>query len=133
MHATVTVRDQVSFRAQPGDFRFTLALPATRVSLRELIRARVFQEVQAIMVQRPSRHSALVQPGQLERKLNGPRKVITRHIDWEKQADIAVQAFQENQFLVLVDEMQVAELDEMIDIKPDTQVTFLRLTALVGG
>jgi hypothetical protein len=34
---------------------------------------------------------------------------------------------------LLVDDRQVEELEEVIEIRPDTTVTFLKLVPLVGG
>jgi hypothetical protein len=42
-------------------------------------------------------------------------------------------AFAGNQIIVLVDDHQVESLDEEIVVRPDTRVSFLRLTPLVGG
>src|SRR5262245_9503709 len=35
--------------------------------------------------------------------------------------------------LILVDQQQVESLDTWIEVKPETEVTFLKLVALVGG
>ena len=42
-------------------------------------------------------------------------------------------AFNRNGFFVLVDDQQADSLDEVITLQPATQVTFVRLTPLVGG
>jgi hypothetical protein len=54
-------------------------------------------------------------------------------VDWQKQFEVACEAFCRGGFLVLVDEGQKTELDEEITLVPGTEVTFLRLTPLVGG
>ena len=74
----------------------------------------------------------LVQPTAAERALNGERDK-PRRVDPERQFDAAVTAFARNGFVVLVDDRQVEDLDEPIDLRRDTEVTFLRLVALVGG
>jgi hypothetical protein len=56
-----------------------------------------------------------------------------RRIDPEKQFELAKRAFYTNGFLLLVDDRQVDELQEEIEIGPDTTVTFLKLVPLVGG
>ena len=47
--------------------------------------------------------------------------------------DQAVQAFQRNGFILLVDDRQLTDLEEEVVLKPGSQVTFLRLIPLVGG
>lgn len=37
-----------------------------------------------------------------------------RRVDWERQADAAIEAFEHNGFVVLVGERQVTELDEQL-------------------
>ena len=67
----------------------------------------------------------------MERILNGVRQRPV--VDWEKQFAKAVAAFRGNGLLVLVDDRQITELDEPIDLQPETKVTFLKLVPLVGG
>ena len=52
---------------------------------------------------------------------------------WEEQFEVATEAFKTNGFLILVDNQQVTELDDVIQIEPETSITFLRLIPLVGG
>jgi len=54
-------------------------------------------------------------------------------LDWKRQYDRAIEAFEGNQILILVNDRQAESLDEEFAITPDTSVTFLRLTQLVGG
>ena len=65
--------------------------------------------------------------------LNGYRIREGRKIDWEAQLEKALDAFQRNGFLLLVDDRQLTDLDEEVVLKPGSQVTFLRLVPLVGG
>ena len=74
----------------------------------------------------------LIQPDETERLLNGARP-SHRTLDWEKQYASAIAAFHGNGFLVLVDDRQITELDEAVDLRPQTQVTFLKLVPLIGG
>ena len=46
---------------------------------------------------------------------------------------MAETAFSRNGFVVLVGDRQIEELDEEVDLRRDTEVTFLKLVALVGG
>lgn len=102
-----------------------------RLALRELIRRRVFQEV-AEFNARPGRpFRGLVTPRAVERALN-PATAPSR-VDAEEQFRVAVEAFGRNGFVVLVGDRQVEDLDAIVELRAPTQVTFLKLVALVGG
>jgi hypothetical protein len=47
--------------------------------------------------------------------------------------DKALEAFEGNRFLLLVNDCQAESLDDEIVIEPGTCVSFLKLTPLVGG
>jgi hypothetical protein len=99
----------------------TLHLPEPTITARELIRARVFEEVRAFNESLPGSFQGLVQPKE------------QRRLDWNEQARVAVEAFERNGFLLLVNDRQIETLEEEIRIRPDTAVTFLKLVPLVGG
>jgi hypothetical protein len=88
----------------------------TRVTLRDLIRHRVREEV----AQRGGDH-----PLADRATPAGP--------GWEAQADAALRSFERNGFVVLVGGRQVVDLDEPIDVHQATEVTFLKLIPLAGG
>jgi hypothetical protein len=128
---TVHVYDETTSGERSGEL--TLDFLTEVVSVRELIRARVYQEVTEYNANRPTRFRGLVQPGETERRLNGSRPHQPRRIDWETQYAKALDAFGRNGFLLLVDDVQLTELDEQVTLHHDTKVTFLRLVPLVGG
>ena len=129
--ATLTVFDETtSGDRQPG---ISLDFLTDRISVRELIRKRVYEEVQEFNLKEPEHFRGLVQPTDAERVLNGYKLRKRRKIDWEQQYARAVEAFERNGFLVLVDDRQAESLDEEIEIRLNTQVSFLRLVPLVGG
>lgn len=49
------------------------------------------------------------------------------------QIQRALESFETNGFLLLVDETQVEDLEEEVHLKSGSVVTFIRLTQLVGG
>ncbi|WP_309095876.1 hypothetical protein [Streptomyces sp.] len=110
-----------------------LEIAEERLSVRELIRRRVFQEVAEFNARTPQVFQGLVQPEDTERVLNGYALRTPRRIDPEAQAALALRAFAGNGFLVLVGDRQVTDPDEEIDLPLGTEVTFLKLVALVGG
>ncbi|MEU5161677.1 hypothetical protein AB0G74_18990 [Streptomyces sp. NPDC020875] len=92
-----------------------------RLALRELIRRRVFQEVAE------ARAGSAVRP----RPYNGSAPAPAP--DPEAETAAALRAFERNGFLVLVAERQLTGLDDEVELRPGTEVVFLRLVPLVGG
>jgi hypothetical protein len=86
---------------------FTLDHLAERLTVRELIRARIYQEVQDHNRSGATLFRGLVQPTDTERTLNG--------------------------FFVLVGDRQAEGLDEAFAVTPETEVSFVKLVPLVGG
>ena len=134
MTTTLKIRDETTFSLGGDDDRgFTLDLPKERITVQELIRARVYREVSDYNLDQPEYFRGLIQPSDAERSLNGFKMRRRRRMDPEKQFELAKRAFYTNGFILLVDDRQVHELDEDIEIRPDTTVTFLKLVPLVGG
>ena len=132
MPATITVRDETT--SGETTHEFVLDFLTERVTVRELIRSRVYQEVQDYHQQGGQGvFRGLVQPTGAEATLNGYRVTQARQIDWKEQFERAVSAFEANRVLILVDEQQVTSLDEEVTLNPGALVSFLRLTPLVGG
>ena len=134
MSATLMIRDETA----TGDpvHEFPLEFQNERITVRDLIRERVYQEVSEYNF-RSRREGGvfrgLVQPTDAERTLNGFKVPKGRDIDWEVQFTYAVDAFTRNGFFVLIDDRQAEALDETIVISPSTHVSFVKLTPLVGG
>ena len=131
MTTALTIHDETT----SGERRqtLTLHLPEPTITARELIRARVFEEVKAFNETLSQPFQGLVQPTDTERELNGFRMKTPRKLDWHEQSRAALEAFERNGFLLLVDDRQIESLDEEIRVLPETQVTFLKLVPLVGG
>jgi hypothetical protein len=131
MTGTLTIRDETlggeSARA------WDLEVTTERLTVRELIRSRVYQEVQDYNRQRGQVFQGLVQPEEAEKTLNGWKLKKPRLLDWKQQFERAVEAFESNRILILVNDRQAESLDEELVIEPQMTVTFLRLTPLVGG
>lgn len=109
----------------------TLDFLTTRITLRELLRRRVYEEVREYNAAPHRDFRGLIPP--LARKLAGGGAPRPQKVEWEPQLDRAVEAFQRGRFLVLVGDRQVTNLDEEIELKLETEVTFVRLVPLVGG
>src|SRR5438093_1076534 len=77
--------------------QWSLEILTERITVRELIRSRVYQEVQDYNYRQPERFPGLITPGEDELALNGAKAARPRQIDWHRQFDRAVQAFRHNQ------------------------------------
>lgn len=110
-----------------------LEIAEERLTLREVIRRRIFQEVAEFHASERGVFRGLVQPTRTELMLNGDRSPAPRRIDPERQCELALTAFGRNGFLVLVGDRQIVELEEEVDLPMGTEVVFLKLVPLVGG
>lgn len=131
MSATLLVRDQTTTGDQFNSIE--LEFLTDEITVRELIRERVYQEVKDFNAKKHEVFRGLVQPTDAERTLNGYRMRERRAINWKPQFDAACEAFEQNRVLVLIDDHQAISLDEHITIRPGTEVSFIRLVPLVGG
>ena len=131
MPATLTIRDESTSGQTLHEF--SLQVPTEHITVRELIRSRVYQEVKDFNARQPEVFRGLVQPTEAERTLNGCRPRRKRQIEWKTQYERALAAFRAGQIIILMDDRQLESLDEEVAVKPTTQVSFLRLTLLVGG
>jgi hypothetical protein len=131
MPATVTIHDETSSGQKTHSF--TLECLTERMTVRELLRARIYQEVQDYNTREPEYFRGLVEPTQAERTLNGYRLHERRKLDWQEQFQRAVEAFERNGFFVLVGNRQAERLEEDFEVKVDTEVSFVKLVPLVGG
>ncbi len=131
MSTTITIRDESTGGKTLHEW--ALEVLTERITVRDLIRSRVYQEVNDYNVRQPQVFRGLVQPTEAEQTLNGVKLRKGRKIDWKEQFDRAVEAFQRKQILVLADDKQLDCLDEEVEVRPDTVVSFLKLTLLVGG
>jgi hypothetical protein len=99
----VTVRDGTT--AGETLAALDVQLEAERVTVGELIRAWVHQEVRA-----------------------SPHEV-----DAERQSEVALRAFARGHVLLLVDDRQLEALSDVVTVRPETSITFLKLVPLAGG
>lgn len=133
MATTLTIRDETTFSFGGEAEGFMLDIPAECITVQELIRTRVYEEVRAYNLRQPEYFRGLVQPTDAERTLNGFEVQQRRRIDPEKQFERAIESFHRNGYFILVNGLQVDELEGEIEIGTETTVTFLKLVPLVGG
>ena len=133
MLTKLLIRDETTASLGKTEHTFTVHVSGEKISIRELIRQRVTQEVEEFNSHQPAVFRMLVQPSDTEQTLNGFKFHKLRLVDPITQYEKALEAFEGNGFIVLVDSYQVQELDDEIALHPETSVTFLKLVPLVGG
>lgn len=120
----------------------TLDVRDEAITVRELIRSRICQEaddhnrrVRQAAATTETPYTGLVVPSETTHQTASakPIRTIHREIDWRQQYNIACDAFERNVFFVLVDDKQVDSLDDLVTLKAQSQVSFLKLGRLVGG
>ena len=139
----LTIRDETA--SGRVTHSLTLDVLDETITVRELLRSRVYQEVddynRKVREANASdvAYNGLVKPTELEVELNAahgvraPGKARHREIDFKKQFEVACDAFERNGFFILIDDKQAERLDETISRRHDWQVSFVKLTPLVGG
>ncbi|BCL79508.1 hypothetical protein ccbrp13_19730 [Ktedonobacteria bacterium brp13] len=110
-----------------------LTLLEETVSLAEVIKQRIYQEVSEYNARQSSFFQGLVQPTETERTLNGYELKTPRHLNWNVQYEQALSAFSRRGFIVLVDGRQLTDLTTNITLHTGSTVTFFKLVPLVGG
>jgi hypothetical protein len=102
-------------------------------TVKEIIEARVIAEVDAYNTRQPQYFHGLVQPADAEKTLNGFKLKEKRKVDPEKQCLVALDSFSHNGFFIFIDNIQAESLGQMVVINAKTDISFIKLTPLVGG
>ena len=131
MAAMLPVHDERTTGERTHSVR--LSFPTEKLTVRELIRERIYQEVQDYNLKESEYFNGLVEPSDAEKTLNGFKLRKRRKIDWEEQFARALDAFGRNGFFILVGDRQAERLDEELVVSGDTEVSFVKLVPLVGG
>jgi hypothetical protein len=103
------------------------------VTVRELIRLRVREEVARHNAAPSTRFAGLVRPTDAEADRNGWKLPRPRTLDWEAQAAAALTAFAANGFVMFAGDRQLDDPDEELTLGEADVVSFVRLVPLVGG
>lgn len=125
---TLTVTDETA--AGKVLQQILLQFEAEYITVEELIEARIRAEIEKYEQDAGNYRNGLVLPNFIEQRLNKKSKP---KVDVEKQLYIALEAFQKNGFLVLIEDEQVERLDQQFLVDESTAVSFIKLTPLVGG
>lgn len=131
MSYILTITDETAGGKVLNEVKVSLANELTTV--KEIVRARVYAEVDAYNNKMPEYFNGLVQPNEAEATLNGFKLKEKRKVDAEQQYLTALDAFKKNGYFVLIDNIQAESLEQMVVINDNTTVSFIKLTPLVGG
>ena len=128
MSLTLTVCEKTPGAAPPHEY--PVEFTESRLTVRELLRNIVFQQVY-------NRNNEIRDTSRVrsdaEALLNQKSKTPGQTIDWVPKFDHAVEAFENNQVILLLDGTQIESLDETVNLTSNTKLTFLKLIPLVGG
>ena len=126
---------QVWDEAAPGDRSRgqAVVLDCPRVTVRDLIRNRVRQEVARYNQSVPAIFCGLVQPDGSEQVLNGYRMNVKRPLDWEAQFYRACSSFENGNFRISVNGRSIASLDAEVEMFPGSTVEFIKHMPLIAG
>ena len=131
MPVTISIRDENA--AGRIIHEIPVSFSSELVSVKDIIQARVIAEVEQYNNKLPDYFNGLVQPTGAEQALNGFKLRDRKKIDAEKQCFVALEAFNKNAYFLLIDNIQAASLEQMVVINKNTELSFVKLTPLVGG
>lgn len=132
----ISIRDE-SFPKKPVS-EMIMELTSNRLTARDLITERVQAELDKRFEMKTAvQHQHLIDLTVKETLLNTETKRISNNLSKNSSADHQIErallAFSKNEFLLLVDDTQIDQLDKELELRTDTVITFLRLTPLKGG
>jgi len=108
-------------------------------TLRDLISRIVRLEVEAFRDRQAQRRltryltTAQLEAGLEKGKVDSGGSDLDQHVDVETAIATALQAFEDGIYLVVLDGVEQKELDREIFVRPDSRITFIRLSLLAGG
>jgi hypothetical protein len=110
------------------------------ITLRDLLEKIVTAEVAAFNTRQKEQQtlraltSKQIQDAAAKGKIDmGGREYDPQNADPAVAIATAIEAFQDGLYLVVIDEEERKELDQQLYLKPESRVTFIRLTMLAGG
>jgi hypothetical protein len=128
---TLTIKDETAAGKTTNEISVSFSSELTTV--RDIINARVTAEVEHYNSKMPEYFKGLIKPSDAESTLNGFKLKAKRVVNAEKQCLTALDAFEKNGFFLLIDNIQSESLDQMVVINNNTNISFIKLTPLVGG
>ncbi len=110
-----------------------LKVSKNQISIKELIKLRVFQEAQEYNARKSAYFRGLVRPTHAQPILNGYKLDPNYKIDPQKQYYIAMDAFKRQGFHIMVDEKRIDDPDYEIPVNAQVRISFMKMVPLVEG
>jgi hypothetical protein len=146
MGSAITVQARMVGRKEPLFADWSIPYPpdlrdeGDRITLRHLITRVVLAEVNAFR-QRQSEQRFLkvltrrqIEEGAAKGKvMPGHRGLPPQPVDEEQAVGVALQAFEDGLYVVVLDDRPQEHLDREVYVQPGSRVCFIRLTMLAGG
>jgi hypothetical protein len=138
----LTISGKALGRKKPLFADFSVPCPATAaggLKLRDLITSIVQSEVDAFKQRQADRRllKALtakdVAEGVARGKIDMGGSDLDQHVDPDEAVRVALEAFTDGIYLVVVDGAEVKDLETVLPLQDDSRVAFVRLTMLAGG
>ena len=107
-----------------------LSFVMKKISVRDIIVERIRYEVDKYNNHAQGYCYGLVQPSETEQKIN---QSLKRNVDFDKQVEVALKGFESNGFFILIGGKQVDNLSTLVNFTESSNVSFVKLTPLVGG
>ncbi len=125
----IIIKDETMTGVVQNQFKLTVS--SNKVKIKDLIKSRVFQEVEIYNQNKSVFFQGLTKSRKTSFGANTLKE--PESVDAEEQYYFTLESFQKNRFFLLVDNQQYSDLEEEITIYQNISVSFIRLIALVGG
>jgi hypothetical protein len=141
----ITISGKALGRKKPLFADWSIPLPpgldksGGRLTLRDLIAHVVRGEVEAFRERHQKRQllraltAGDIEKGAARGKVDMGGRDLKQPVDEEEAVAVALQAFEDGLYLVIVDGEEQRDLDREVYLRPDSRLTFVRLVMLAGG
>ncbi len=108
-------------------------------TLRDLITRIVCQEVRQFKERQERRRMVYVlsakeiEAAAAKGKIDSGGRDLDQKVEEEEAVGVALQAFEDGLYLVIIDDQEYRNLDAEVFLRPESRITFLRLIMLAGG
>ena len=142
--STITISGKALGKKKPLFADWSIPFPpewgdGDHLTLRKLITRIVLAEVTAFKERQEERCLARVlsvaeiEKGMESGKVDSGGRELVQDVDEETAVAKALQAFEDGLYLVVIDGEEQRDLDAQVFLRPDSQVTFVRLVFLAGA
>ncbi len=137
--SNLTISGKVLGKSQNLFTTWQMSLSSQTTTLKELLTQIIQSEIQSFSdrqsQQRLTKVLGLVEieAGVTRGKITSGGSDLDQMVNERQAINNALQAFQDGFYLVFIDDEQQEDLADLVDLKANSELLFLRLTPLVGG